>query len=341
MKRILLIKLTSLGDLIHALPALSDAAKAIPGITFDWVIDEHFQEVALWHPNVKRLYITNHRKWKTGWKEGSAAIKHLIGALRKESYDLVIDGQGNFKSALLSLCTKGPRAGFDRKSVREWIAHLAYQKTYAASKKLHAIDRLRQLFSSALHYPLPSSPPDFQIQREKFLRPQSVELPTEYFVFIPNAGWQTKLWPERHWQELIRRATEMGFYILIPWGNLVEYQRAERLATHPEVLVLPKLSLSEIGYILERAKACVSMDTGLSHLAAALNIPAITLYGSTDSGLIGANGGSQVHLQSTLSCSPCQKKTCRFNKEENLCLAQISPERVYRELLRQASLRYL
>src|SRR5712692_5676453 len=149
MKRVLLIKLTSLGDLIHALPALSDAQSARPGLEFDWVIDESFREIAAWHPAVKGVITTNHREWRGALAsaETHGSISKTIEEIRANEYDLVIDGQGNFKTALLSLFSKGPRAGFDSHSVREWIAHLAYQRRYAASKSAHAIERLSCLFA--------------------------------------------------------------------------------------------------------------------------------------------------------------------------------------------------
>jgi heptosyltransferase I len=335
MPRVLLIKLTSLGDLIHALPALSDAQNARPGIEFDWVIDENFREIATWHPAVKGVITTNHREWRGAVTraETHGSISKTIEQMRTREYDLVIDGQGNFKTALLSLFSKGPRAGFDSRSVREWVAHLAYQRRYAASKNAHAIERLRRLFASALDYPLPGSAPDFRIQRDRFVKPNA-GLPDNYLVFIHNASWKTKLWPERHWTELIGKCVEAGFRVLLPWGNGQEEERARRLAKHSEVQVLPRLSLSEIGYVLARAKACVCMDTGLSHLAAALDVPAITLYGSTDSGLIGASGASQVHIKSGRFCSPCQSKTCRYSSGDNPCLEEIGPDRVFGELLR-------
>jgi len=335
MKRILLIKLTSLGDLIHALPALSDAKSARPELEFDWVIDENFREIATWHPAVRGVITSNHREWRGALAsaETHGSIAKTIEEIRANEYDLVVDGQGNFKTALLSLFSKGPRAGFDSHSVREWIAHFAYQRRFAASKDAHAIERLRRLFASALDYPLPVSPPDFRIRRDRFVRPK-LALPGEYLVFVHNASWKTKLWPERHWIALIRKSIQAGFRVLLPWGNVEEEARAKRLAIGPEVQVLPRLSLSEIGYVIERARACVCMDTGLSHLAAALDVPSITLYGSTDSGLIGASGASQVHLKSDLHCSPCREKTCRYSSGDNPCLEQIGPERVFGELLR-------
>jgi heptosyltransferase-1 len=335
MKRVLLIKLTSLGDLIHALPALSDAQDARPGLEFDWVVDENFQEIASWHPAVKCVITTNHREWRGAVTsaETHGSIAKTIAQMRAREYDLVIDGQGNFKTALLSLFAKGPRAGFDAASVREWVAHLAYQRRYAASKSAHAIDRLRRLFAAALDYPVPGSPPDFRIRSARFAKPK-IDLPADYLVFIHNASWKTKLWPERHWADLIGKCTQAGFRVLLPWGNDREEARAKRLATGPGVQVLPRLNLSEIGYVIARAKACVCVDTGLSHLAAALDVPAITLYGATDTGLIGASGESQNHIKSDRFCSPCQSKTCRYSSGDNPCMELITPDRVHGELLR-------
>lgn len=336
MKRVLLIKLTSLGDLIHALPAITDAYRAIPDIEFDWMVDENFQEIATWHPAVKNTFTTNHREWRHGLSHPSTyrTIYGLAKTLRKTKYDLVIDGQGNFKTGLLTLISKGTTAGFDKHSVRERIAHVAYQKRYAASKQEHAVARLRQLFAQALEYPLPSTPPDFLIDQQRFIKPP-FDLPDTYLVFVHNASWKTKLWPEAHWAELIKKSIEAGYTVLLPWGNAEEEARAKRLATSPQVQVLPWLSLSQIGYVLARAQACVCMDTGLSHLTAALNVPSVTLYGSTDSGLIGASGENQLHILSELPCSPCNKKECRFPSSglNPPCLAQITPERVFEKLL--------
>jgi heptosyltransferase-1 len=255
----------------------------------------------------------------------------LIREIRKTKYDLIIDGQGNFKTALLSLFLRGSTAGFDRKSVRESVASFAYQRKHAVSKKAHAVNRLRHLFALSLDYPVPTSDPDFAIDTSHF-RP--IDMLKPYFLFIHNASWKTKLWPEEHGKKLIHMLIEKGYRVLMPWGNEEEKVRAERMAVGEMAIVLPKLSLSEIGYLILHAKGCVCMDTGLSHLAAALHVPSVTLYGSTDSGLIGACGQNQWHLGSTLACSPCQKKTCRFG-DVPLCLAEITPEAVFHEIDRR------
>src|SRR5256885_5557289 len=193
MKRVLLIKLTSLGDLIHALPALSDAQDARPGLAFDWVIDENFQEIAGWHPAVKTTITTNHREWRGSLAkaETHGSVSKTIEQIRSNEYDLVIDGQGNFKTALLSLFARGTRAGFDSRSVREWIAHLAYQRRFAASKNAHAIERLRRLFASALDYAMPASAPAFPVRKDRIVQPQ-LALPREDLGFVHNADWENK-----------------------------------------------------------------------------------------------------------------------------------------------------
>lgn len=334
MKRILLIKLTSLGDVLHVLPALTDAHRAYPELEIDWVIDENFQEVATWHPAIKKIFTTNHRKWRKSLISAIRPISSLIKEARKTDYDLIIDGQGNFKTALLSLFMKGSSAGYDSKSIREPIASIAYRYKHSIRKKSHAIDRLRRLFALSLGYKMPSTLPEFLIQKEKFRAPP-IALPEKYFVFINNASWKTKLWPEEHGIKLVNRLAELGFTTLLPWGNLEEKAKAKRLAVNDKTIVLPKLSLSEIGFIIARAKACICMDTGLSHLTAALNIPSVILYGSTDSGLIGANGKNQLHILSSISCAPCNKKICKFPARglNPPCLAAITPEMVLEKLL--------
>ena len=216
--RLLLIKFTSLGDLIHALPAITDAAIALPHLKIDWMIDEAFYEVASWHPAVDQIFKTSHRTWKKGLLQAALPIWRLIQNVRKNRYDLIIDGQGNFKTALMSLFMKGPTAGFDRSSVREWVASFAYSRKFPAPKTAHAIDRLRQLFALSLNYPCPTTPPDFGIERSRFSLPSIYPMP--YVFFIHNASWKTKLWPLQHGKKLVRMIGELGYHILLPWVNM-------------------------------------------------------------------------------------------------------------------------
>ena len=312
--RVLITKLASMGDLIHLLPALSDARKAHPDIIFDWMVDKNFYEIASLHPAINKTILTNHRVWRSNlskavtWREFSS----MVHTLREQSYDLVIDAQGNIKSAILSLFAKGPTVGFNGNSIQEWGAHFLYKKTFSASKNLHAIERLRTLFAKALDYPLPKTPPSYQISKEKLIKPP-IFIPSSFLLFVPIASHTSKLWPEENWKTLIEKALSLGHSILIPSGNLEEEKRAKRLARLPGVIALPRLTLSEIGFLALHAKAVVSLDTGISHIAAALGTPTVSLYGPTNPFLTGTIGENQLWISS-------------------FSLEQISPEDVLEKL---------
>lgn len=329
MPSILFIKLTSLGDCIHALPALTDVLHAFPNAQLDWVIDESLQEIARLHPLTRNIITTNHRLWRKNLFSSAPSVLSVVKKIRQRHYDFVIDGQGNFKSALLAFIAKGKKMGFDKDSVREKIAVWAYDTKIAASWSLHAIDRLRILCARGLQYPMPLSPPQSLLQTHLFLKP-SCPLPSSYLLFIPNAAWNTKLWPESNWKKLIEL---VDMPVLLPWGNEIERKRVENLAIFPNAFVLPKLSLKELAYTILHAKACVSLDTGFSHLASALNVPCVTLYGPTDPKIIGTLGSNQIQIQSTLPCSPCNQKQCKFTHSFPPCLSQLSAQQVLERVL--------
>lgn len=338
--RVLLVKLTSMGDLIHAWPALTDAQQAFPDIEFDWVADEAFAEIASWHPAVKNVIKSAHRRWKKNIKQTlqSGEIINFVKTLRQNKYDLVIDGQGNIKSAIITFLSRGTKCGFDKESVREYPAHWAYHKKFHHPRQDHAITRLRSLFAQALGYPTPSNAPRCNIQPEKFVKPD-LNLPEKYIFFVHSASWVTKLWPEEYWRELIKIATDVGHHILLPAGNAEEIARSQRLAAgNDKAIVLPRMRLAEVAYLLARAQGSICVDTGLSHLSAALEIPAVTIYGATDAGLIGATSehSKQIHLQSKFPCAPCYLKECAFkgpSKVKPACYEELNPQLVWEKFL--------
>ena len=302
MKKILILKLASLGDLVHALPALSDAKRAHPDFVFDWALDHRFQEVASWHPAIRQVIPTNHRTWRKHpfSSKTRQEIGRVLTTLQESHYDLIIDAQGNWKTALFSLWIPGTTIGWDGSCIPEWGAHLFYGKTVSVPSSCHAIEKMRQLFAKALDDPLPTSAPDYQINQELF-SPPPILLPSRYLVFVPIASTHQKLWPQDHWKYLLQRACEQNLSIVIPWGSEEEKRRMEQLILHPNITLLPSLSLSQIGYVLHKAQAIVSVDTGLSHIGAALNIPSITLYGPTDPHKTGTVGTHQHWLSSPSS----------------------------------------
>ncbi|AYC34563.1 lipopolysaccharide heptosyltransferase I [Pseudomonas cavernae] len=293
--RVLLIKTSSLGDVIHSLPALTDAARAIPGIRFDWVVEEGFAEIPAWHPAVAQVIPVAIRRWRGNlwqtWRSGEwARFKQRLRATR---YDLVIDAQGLLKSAWLTRYVQAPVAGLDGHSAREPLASRFYARRYAVAKGQHALERVRQLFAQALDYPLPQGIADYGLDRNRLADAGG----PPYLLFLHGTTWPSKHWPEAYWRALLERMNELGWAVRLPWGNAVEQARAERLAAGLALVsVLPRLNLAGIAKVIAGARACVAVDTGLGHLAAALDVPTISLYGPTRPDLVGAYGRSQVHL---------------------------------------------
>ena len=296
--RVLIIKTSSLGDVIHTLPALTDAAQAIPGIRFDWVVEEGFAEIPSWHPAVDQVIPVAIRRWRKNllstFKNGER--KAFKQRLKTAQYDLVIDAQGLFKSAWLTRYISAPVAGLDRDSAREPIASRFYDRRYPVSKNQHALERVRQLFAQALNYPVPESVADYGLDRAAMAGAQGAP----YIVFLHGTTWASKHWPEADWRALAERLAAQGWAIRLPWGNAFERERAERIAQGLEsVEVLPKLNLAGVAKVIAGARACVAVDTGLGHLAAALDVPSISLYGPTLPGKVGAYGRGQIHLCAT------------------------------------------
>ncbi len=334
---VLVIKTSSLGDVIHTLPALSDAANALPSIRFSWVVEESIAEVPAWHKQVNEVIPVAFRRWRKNLKQAYASgeIQSFYQRLRARSYDKIIDAQGLIKSACLMRLARGPRYGLTWGSARESLASLAYNKRFSVAKEQHAIIRARELFAKALDYRIPESPPDSGIVLERLSNPYPVA--NAYLVFLHGTTWANKHWPEHYWHELVEQAVEAGYDVLLPWGTAAERARAERLAMQSQrAHVLPKLSLTALSAILARAAAAVAVDTGLGHLAAALGVPTVGLYGPTDPALNGNAGPAQHHLAATMACAPCLERQCRFAKTESVwppCFATISPNQVWRQLV--------
>lgn len=340
-KRVLIIKLTSMGDLMHALPALTDASQAIPGIRFDWVVDEAFAEVPGWHPAVNTVIRSAHRRWKKNLSKAvfQGQLRQFYRQLNEQDYDVILDAQNNLKSALITALRRGKSHGLDKASVREKPAHWAYSYHHPADKTLHAITRQRQLFAQAIGYSLPDTPPDYGIDLSQ-LEIAPVDLKKPYLFFVHNASWTTKLWPEDYWHQLISKADQAGYQVVLPCGNEEEQQRALRLAKgHTNATALPKLPLSQVGAILAGASGAVCCDTGLCHLAGMLGTPSVSFYGPTDHRLIGATGKNQQHIiasTDTFSCAPCYDRRCHFegrNEAMSQCMASFHPEAVWSTLL--------
>ncbi len=287
-----------MGDLMHALPAITEAKEHIKDISFDWVVDKNFASVPSWHPLVNEIITTDHRNWKKQLfsKTSRKSLKRVINQINKNSYDLVIDMQNNLKSAFISYLINHDVVGMDATSAREYPAHLAYTRRIYVDKKLHAIQRQKKLLGETLNYELKESYIEYGTTSHKFSKPK-IELPATYFVLVQNASWPTKQWPVSKWQQLVKYLEDQNIPILLPSGNLEEIKRAKEICSVSRMAqAIDIMPLNEIAYIIKNATLCICSDTGLAHLSALTGTPSITLYGPTKTSLIGTTGINQRHL---------------------------------------------
>jgi heptosyltransferase I len=333
--RVLLVKMSSLGDVVHALPALTEAARALgPDVTFDWVVEEAFAAIPARHPAVAEVLPIAWRRWRRSPGSSSRELVAFIRRLRRDRYDLVLDAQGLLKSAAVTALAKGGlRAGFSRDSAREGVAALSYHRPIAVPRGGHAVDRLRRLFAGALGYPLPEGVPCFGIapgEVEQVARPRC--------LLLHGATWGSKLWPVPFWSALAERAAAAGFEVLVAWGSDAELARARQIADRGPARLLQRMSLDAMIDEIGRAALVVGVDSGLAHLAGALDVPTVAIYGSTSSSLTGARGSRVRNLQAGFPCAPCLARTCAYRGEAPrwqqspvvpACYAMLPPEHVW------------
>lgn len=307
--RILLIKMSSMGDVFHTFPALTDLLKVMPDVQLDWVVEEAFSDIPTWHPAVNQVFPIALRRWRKDIlkRKTREEIKAFFKHINQNEYDMVLDAQGLFKSAWVAKRVhSGVRVGLDKHSAREAFASVFYHRKIAVDKGLHAITRLRRLFALAFDYALPNEAVlHYGLQTEGWNLPES--LPDSYsaqgyWVFLHGTTWETKLWPESDWAQLLEAQIAKGEKVVLPWGTKEERLRALMLAdpyqNHQAWVPDEPLGLNEMAKVLKFAKGIVSVDTGLSHVAAALGTPMVVLYRVTDPVLVGALGEQVTHLVS-------------------------------------------
>ena len=368
--------MSSLGDVVHALPAVTDAAGM--GVRFDWVVEEAFQAVPAAHPAVDGVLPIALRRWRGNPWRWRAEMMSFIRSLASQRYDVAIDSQGLLKSALVTSRARAPRkTGFSRNSLREPMAAAFYSCAVQVPKEMHAIDRQRQLFAGVFGYVRdaaadedfglpggmagttnpgeesaargacrapaerigPGGPEDPEITDRwpsaavpaERVGPGGPEdgpafrgeaefghrgAPERRCFLLHGATWASKRYPENLWVELARLAAAAGLEAVLPWGNDAELGRAQRIARASGATLLPPLGLAELMEALRGARLAVGVDSGLAHLAGALGVPTVVLYGSTASTLTGCRGRGARNLQAEFACSPCRSRVCRYRGPE-------------------------
>jgi len=324
------VKLSSFGDVVHTFPAITDLKAARPDIAVDWLVEEAFAPFVRLHPGVDEvdtLAFRRLRKPASRWPRLAGETWRLRQGLRSRRYDLVVDLQGLVKSALPARLA-GPVTGYDAASAREPAATRLYTRRHPVRRDMHAVERTRALLAAAVGYPLPAEEGRFGIVADGPPDP-ALGLPSRYAMVMHAASWPTKLWPEDHWRALLP-ALAGGRGIVLPWGNDAERARADRLAGGlPGAVVLPRVMAgAELARVVGGAEFAVGLDSGLMHLAAALGVPGVWLYGPTDPGLTGPYGAGQVVVRSDWPKAPCRRRTCTDIPTGDCCMRAIGVDAV-------------
>ncbi len=290
--RILLVKLSSLGDVVHLFPAVTDLAARYPGAEIAWAVETPYAELVRLHPAVSRaipvgLRALRDRPWSiAAWR----ALRESKAALRSQRWDYVVDAQGLIKSACVSRWSRSPVFGLDRASARERLAARLYDVKLAVPRNLHAVERNRQLLAQVfgLRAALPA--------RYGLVAPGARPswLPAgRYAVLLHAASRPDKRWPDDRWIALGKRLAQAGYPVVLPGGSDAERADAARIARAigASAVAAPPMTLAEAAAVLAHAGGVVGVDTGLSHLAVALGVPTVGIYCATSPGLTGLHGG--------------------------------------------------
>jgi len=277
---ILIIKTSSLGDVIHNLPIIADIAAHVPDARFDWVVEETFADVPALHARVRSVIPVATRRWRHAltraatWRE----MRALTRRLRAQRYDVVLDSQGLLKSAVLGALARGPMYGLDRASVREPPAALFYARAFAVARPRHAVVRNRDLAAQAFGYAVPAGAPDYGIRAPA--SPRGPGVPSDrYAVLLHATSRASKRWPQDYWTYLGNTLADQDIASVLPWGTLAERDAAAALARNIRGARVPlRLALRELAAVIAHAVAVIGVDTGLVHLAAALGRPTVAIY---------------------------------------------------------------
>ena len=303
MTDILFIKTSSLGDVIHHMPALTEARARRPDARFAWVVEEAFAPLVRLHPAVDEVIPVAARRWRRALHLPSTwrAMAAFRRALRARKFDEIIDTQGLlFKSALIARYAQGRRRGYDRHSIKEPAASWLYDIKHKVEWNQHAIARNRALTGEALGY-VPEGPPDFGLDRARLADATAAP----YGVLLHATARADKEWPEANWRMLVAALGIKNFDLVVPFGTEAERERAERIASaSPRARVPERAPLDQVARLIAGASFVVGVDTGLLHLAAALGVPLVAIFSASEPGLTGPMGAGPITVLGAKGAPP-------------------------------------
>lgn len=326
--RVLIVKMSALGDVIHALPVLDYLTRTVKGIEIDWVVEEAFQEILSGNPLISRLHLARFKAWRK--KPFSLAtireVNALCNELKERRYDIVFDLQGNTKSGIVTRLTGSARRyGFDREAVREGLnLYCTTNQIPLRREDQHVTDRALRVVSVpfgknyrglTLHTDIFTGP-DEDEAAEVFLATLSDGL---VFVLHHGTTWPTKLWHSDGWiglgKELLEQRPDAT--ILLSWSGEKEHEGAKEIAAGIglQARVLPRLTLKGFAALLKKVDLMLGGDTGPVHIAAAVGTPTVSLYRATDGQRNAPRGEQHRVVQSPLSCTKCLRRSCDRDDE--------------------------
>ena len=277
---ILIVRTSSLGDVVHILPAITDIARNVPGARIDWLVEDAFAQIPAWHPSVHEVIPVAHRRWRRAWWSGEVRRERnaLARTLAARHYDVVLDMQALMKSVWLVRMTRGERHGLDWKSAREPLASLFYDVRHRVEFWQPAVIRQRLLAAQTFGYAV-QGPPDYGLQA---FEQEACVLRTHehpYAVIMPSASRDDKLWPEDDWRAVFDLLASHDLRLRLLAGSDAESERARQLISgRTDAVVLPRMQLTDVARCLAGSTLMVGLDSGLTHLSAALGRPTIGIY---------------------------------------------------------------
>ena len=302
MSDILFIKTSSLGDVIHQMPALTEARRQRADARFAWVVEEAFAPLVRLHPDVAEVIPVAWRRWRNSLAAPAtlAEIAANMRALRAQAYDTIIDSQGLLRTGIMARVARGRRHGYDRHSIREPLAAVFYDVRHRVSRALHAVERNRILAGLALGY-VPQGAPDYGLERARLTAAPA----KTYAVLLHATARPEKEWPEGDWIALGQALARKGVDLMLPWGRDTERERAERIAAAlPQAQVPARQPIDAVARLIAGASFVVGVDTGLLHLAAALGVPLVAIFAGSKPVLTAPVGSGPIAVLGSPGAPP-------------------------------------